>query len=87
MAAKPKKKRASKVESETDPDDLDSLLAEVTQSNSTCGLSGCKKKTNLLGLCCQFCRRRFCMEHGIPEVHGCAEEAKKRARSGKVKPG
>lgn len=87
VGAKTKKKKAKKVEGEAVPDDLDSLLAEVTLADSTCGHAGCRKRANLLGLWCQFCRRRFCMEHGIPEVHGCADEAKKHARSGKVKPG
>lgn len=61
-------------------DDLDAMLAEMTLMDSCCGFPGCKKKVNLLGLHCCFCSIRFCMEHNVPEVHGCAEAAKKHAR-------
>lgn len=61
-------------------DDLDAMLAEMTLMDSSCGYQGCKKKVNLLGLRCRFCSMRFCMEHNIPEVHGCPEAAKKHAR-------
>lgn len=76
-----------KVRPEAAGDDLDSLLAKVTLEDSTCAYTVCKKKVNLLGLHCQFCRQKFCMKHGIPEVHGCAEEAKKYARCAQTKPG
>ena len=62
-------------------EDLDSLLAEAVRADSVCSHARCKKGVNMLGLRCQFCARRFCMQHGIPEVHGCAEEAKRHARS------
>ena len=65
------------------PDDLDAMLAEMTLLDSTCGFPKCKKSVNLLGLRCQFCSHRFCMEHSIPEVHGCSDAAKKHARQQK----
>ena len=61
-------------------DDLDAMLAEMSLMDSLCGFQGCRKNVNLLGLQCQFCHKRFCMEHTIPEVHGCADAAKKHAR-------
>ena len=66
-------------------DDLDAMLAEMTLQDSTCGFPKCKKTINLLGLRCQFCNRRFCMEHSIPEVHGCSDAAKKHAQQQKLK--
>ena len=66
-------------------DDLDTMLAEMTLLDSSCSLQGCKKKVNLLGLQCHLCCKRFCMEHNIPETHGCSEAAKKYARQA-VKP-
>ena len=86
---KPKSRKSEKQRGkpEAAEEDLDSLLAEATLANSTCAYTVCKKKVNVLGLHCQFCRRKFCMEHGIPEVHGCADEAKRYARSTHAKPG
>ncbi len=80
-SAAQKKKSQPKKES----DDLDTMLAEMTLLDSSCSFQGCKKKVNLLGLQCHLCRRRFCMEHNIPETHGCSEAAKKYARQA-VKP-
>ena len=68
-------------------EDLDSMLAEMALADSTCGHHGCKKNVNVLGFRCQFCQRRYCMSHNIPELHGCGEEAKKHARSAKPKHG
>jgi len=65
--------------------DLDAMLAEMTLQDSTCGFPKCKKTINLLGLRCQFCNRRFCMEHSIPEVHGCSDPANKHAQQQKLK--
>lgn len=79
MSVAQKKKRQS-TKPNIENDDLDSMLAEMTLVDSSCGFQGCRKKVNLLGLQCYFCRRRFCMEHNIPEIHGCAEDAKKYAR-------
>ena len=35
---------------------------------------------NLVGLACQFYRRKHCMTNCLPEVHGCAEAAKDSSR-------
>ena len=75
-----KKKKHKHVKSKEESDDLDAMLADMTLMDSSCGFHDCKKKVNLLGLYCRFCSMRFCMEHNIPEVHGCAEAAKKHAR-------
>ena len=72
------KKKCPSVKSKSD--DLDAMLAEITLMDSLCDFQGCRKNVNLLGLQCQFCYRRFCMEHTIPEVHGCADAAKRQAR-------
>ena len=77
-----KKKKAKPVKSERECEDSDSMkmLTEMSLIGSFCGLKRCKKKVNVLGLQCYFCQGRFCMEHNIPEVHGCAEAAKKHAK-------
>lgn len=74
-----------KIQPKKESDDLDSMLAEMTLLDSACSFQGCKKKVNLLGLQCHLCHRRFCMEHNIPETHGCSEAAKRYARQA-VKP-
>ena len=61
-------------------DDLDALLAEMTLAASQCCYGRCTRTTNLIRIRCMFCHKGFCVEHSIPEVHGCGEEAKKHAR-------
>lgn len=68
-------------------DDLDTLLAEMSLADSRCSQEKCRKKVNVIGQKCQFCGKRFCMEHSIPELHGCAEEARKHARRSLQKAG
>ncbi|KAK3280235.1 hypothetical protein CYMTET_11906, partial [Cymbomonas tetramitiformis] len=67
-----------------DPDDVDALLAamDMDRGTNTCGMKGCKKKgVELVGSVCCFCKLRYCLQHGQPEVHGCGEEAKGGARA------
>ena len=78
---KVKKKEASTHGRTQDANDLDAMLAEVSLADSTCSSPKCKKPVNLLSMRCQFCKLKFCMAHSIPEVHGCAEAAKRHARS------
>lgn len=81
VAARRKKRHPRK-----DSEDLDTMLAEMTLLDSRCHFLGCKRKVNLLSLQCHLCRKRFCMEHIVPEVHGCSELARKHARQAAVKP-
>ena len=79
--SKPKSKTAKKSSGKSkDVDDLDSLLAEVSLSDSMCHFPKCKKSVGLIGARCSFCGFRFCMGHSIPEVHGCSAAAKRHAR-------
>ena len=64
-----------------DDEDLDSLIAEMKATDSTCRYpGGCRKSVSMLGTKCEFCSNKFCMSHSIPEVHGCGLEAKRKAR-------
>lgn len=77
---KTKQKPSTKSSQKNPPeDDLDALLAEVKLADSTCNFSKCKKTVNLIGVCCQFCRRRYCLSHSLAEVHGCGEAAKQHS--------
>ena len=46
-----------------------------------CAHSVCKTSTVLLGQTCSYCKERFCLAHGQPEVHGCAADASKSAKA------
>ena len=80
MAKQKKKQQKSSKVGQQDDEDLDSLIAEMTQSDIICSYAGCKKSTSMLGSRCEFCCNRFCMSHSIPEIHGCGLEAKRKAR-------
>ena len=82
-----KKDSAGHVPKVDDGDDLDSMLAELSLSDTRCKFKSCKKSVTLLSQRCSFCNSRFCMAHGIPEVHGCEAAAKRCARHGASRQG
>ena len=78
------KKKPQKLKKElvlqSESNELDMLLLEVTQLDSTCAQSKCKKSVKLVSAKCSLCARRYCLEHSLPEVHGCGDAAKRSAR-------
>ncbi|XP_046352610.1 DNA-binding protein SMUBP-2-like [Haliotis rufescens] len=70
-----------------DDDDFDSLIATVQKLDNRCCFTKCKQFTTTLGHTCDFCLRRFCLAHHIPEIHGCGADAKVAARQAMVKEG
>ncbi|OWF38482.1 DNA-binding protein SMUBP-2-like [Mizuhopecten yessoensis] len=70
-----------------DADDFDGLIAAAQKLDEVCGFKKCKVKVKTLGQNCEFCMRRFCLSHHIPEIHGCGEVAKAHARSTHIKEG
>ena len=92
---KPKNKtKKNKKDKNTKPDlaqakeeDFDALIAMATQLNTKCQFPKCKASTSCLGQNCEFCAKRYCLSHHIPEVHGCGDAAKQRARKLIVKEG
>lgn len=70
-----------------DGDDLDSMIAVVQSVDRECSFKKCKTSTRTLGHMCEFCRRRFCLNHHIPEVHGCGDAAKAHARATIIREG
>ncbi|RWS25935.1 DNA-binding protein SMUBP-2-like protein [Leptotrombidium deliense] len=76
----------------TDEENIDELIATVKKMDSVCSFENCKSKVSVLGLNCQFCKRRFCLSHSMPEIHGCGDDVRALARSvarkeGKLYPG
>ena len=84
--AKSKKKKAKKMEQniankiKSSDDDFESLCEEFQKLDQVCNFPKCKKLVSTLGVTCKFCGLRFCLNHSMPEIHGCGEEARKAAR-------
>ena len=72
--------QATEVLGKVADDDFDALIASVTALDSRCSFKKCKTLTNTLGRNCQHCTRRFCLQHLMPEVHGCGDAARAQAR-------
>uniref|UniRef100_T1KDB9 AN1-type domain-containing protein n=2 Tax=Tetranychus urticae TaxID=32264 RepID=T1KDB9_TETUR len=73
-------------------EDFDEMLDLVKKMDSVCFFVRCKVKTATLGQQCQFCNKRFCISHSMPEIHGCGDAVRAYARStvrkeGKLYPG
>lgn len=80
---KPKKshvQKASDILSKVADDDFEGLIATITELDSKCAFNKCKTLTNTLGRNCEYCTRRFCLTHLMPEIHGCGAAAKTAAR-------
>ncbi|XP_061209581.1 DNA-binding protein SMUBP-2 [Neopsephotus bourkii] len=61
-------------------EDVDALLSAAVKADNTCALPRCTASITTLGQLCHHCRRRFCLSHHVPEVHGCGDKAKAQAR-------
>lgn len=68
-------------------DDLDSMIAAVQSVDRECSFKKCKTSTQTLGQVCEFCRRKFCLNHHMPEIHGCGDAAKAKARATIIREG
>ena len=75
-----KVKKPKSVLEKASKDDFEALIEAAQQENMFCHFSGCKQRSSLLGQTCEFCAQRFCLNHHIPEVHGCGNEARANAR-------
>ncbi|XP_066439307.1 DNA-binding protein SMUBP-2 [Eleutherodactylus coqui] len=77
-----KSKNAIKPEAENpDADNFDALIAATVKADNTCGLAKCKSSVVTVGDFCIHCNKRYCLSHHIPEVHGCGDRAKAKARA------
>ena len=78
--AKKVKNAAVKIKKIDENEDLDKLLATFDKLDNVCNYVKCREKISVLGVTCGFCRVRFCLTHGMPEIHGCGDSAKRAAR-------
>ncbi|NXF81575.1 SMBP2 protein, partial [Sclerurus mexicanus] len=61
-------------------EDFDALISAAMEADRTCAFPRCKATVTTLGQLCHHCRRRYCLSHHVPEVHGCGDKAKAHAR-------
>lgn len=73
-------KISKKSRKKQEPEDFDSVIAEFQEMDKRCSWSSCRIPTDLVGLTCTYCKQRFCISHGLPEIHGCGEAARKSAK-------
>lgn len=74
------------IPSKTVENQLHQVLDAVIEVDKKCDFIKCKTKTNLVGQDCDHCRKRFCMKHTLPEIHGCGDAVKKDERAKFLKP-
>jgi len=67
--------------SNKEEEDVDQVLSQFHKLDKLCSYTTCKTVLSLLGQQCQFCVRRFCLRHFMPEVHGCGDAVRRQARS------
>eukprot|EP00923_Selenidium_pygospionis_P032027 GHVN01056641.1.p1 GENE.GHVN01056641.1~~GHVN01056641.1.p1 ORF type:complete len:494 (+),score=59.06 GHVN01056641.1:1464-2945(+) len=62
-------------------EDLKKFLAEMAAENSRCSEKGCTKSIKIMGQTCRHCRRKYCFEHAMAEIHGCGKAASDAAKA------
>eukprot|EP01054_Gregarina_sp_Poly1_P001611 Gregarina_sp_Poly_1__1610@NODE_1408_length_4208_cov_111_912340_g938_i0_p1_GENE_NODE_1408_length_4208_cov_111_912340_g938_i0NODE_1408_length_4208_cov_111_912340_g938_i0_p1_ORF_typecomplete_len1039_score151_62AAA_12/PF13087_6/1_3e52AAA_11/PF13086_6/1_5e51AAA_11/PF13086_6/2_2e03AAA_30/PF13604_6/5_9e24Viral_helicase1/PF01443_18/3_1e14AAA_19/PF13245_6/3e14AAA_19/PF13245_6/1_6e03ResIII/PF04851_15/1_6e08PIF1/PF05970_14/1_4e05PIF1/PF05970_14/70zfAN1/PF01428_16/4_3e06UvrDhelicase/PF00580_21/8e06PhoH/PF02 len=62
---------------------LEMMIAKAEEREGKCFVHDCPKLVNLLGQICRHCNRKYCYEHGLPEIHGCGAAARQWARQEK----
>lgn len=82
-SAKEKKRKTPKAAKPKpeEEEDFDELIADAIKENSTCHFKKCKTLVITMGQNCQYCAKRFCLSHHIPEGHGCGDKAKASGRA------
>ncbi|XP_051156788.1 DNA-binding protein SMUBP-2-like [Leptopilina boulardi] len=79
-----KKKNKTKVKTEFKSteknEDFNTIIEELSRTNNCCSFKDCKISTQLIHLNCEFCKNRFCLQHGMQEIHGCGEAIRRKER-------
>ncbi|XP_044726995.1 DNA-binding protein SMUBP-2 [Chrysoperla carnea] len=57
-------------------EDIDKTLNMVQEIDQTCGALKCKVKVKDFAITCDYCKKRYCTQHYLPEVHGCDIQVK-----------
>lgn len=77
---KKKKPEAKSLEFNSEGEDFDPLILEISKQDSTCAHPKCYKNVKLVGFKCSYCSLRHCVEHNLAEIHGCEVAVKRNAR-------
>ncbi len=62
-------------------EEVDKILAQLEKTSKQCDFGPCKQSITLMGQKCDFCKRVYCMQHAMAEVHGCDQDMKRHART------
>lgn len=63
-----KKKKGLKVKAELKhkekDEDFNAIIEEFSKANYICAFEDCKSSTQIIYSNCEFCKNRFCLQHG-----------------------
>jgi ATP-dependent RNA/DNA helicase IGHMBP2 len=79
--------RAKDLKVDKKANDIDGILSEFRQLDNVCNYATCKTGISLMGQQCTLCKRRFCLSHHLPEIHGCGDAIRRQARNVTLKQG
>lgn len=71
------KDKEKQLKEATAENSLDEVIHKVKKVDNTCAFTKCKNKTVDFAITCKHCNLRFCPSHGLPEIHGCGEAARR----------
>jgi hypothetical protein len=75
----PKAKTSAKTKVEENDEDFDKILEAEMAQLAVCGV--CGERPPWTAITCNYCKRKFCLKHTFPEIHGCGPEARRQARA------
>ncbi|KAI3385318.1 hypothetical protein SNEBB_011213 [Seison nebaliae] len=65
--------------SNANKDEIDEKFIKFhTDLNKTCNYKMCNTRIHLIQKHCTFCDGRYCLNHGMEEVHGCGDKLKEK---------
>lgn len=70
----------SQLKNATTSSDLATVLKNVQTIDKTCAFIKCKSRVDSFAIQCKHCNNNFCTTHGLPEIHGCGEAARREEK-------
>lgn len=61
---KKKNKTKPEIKCTEEKDDFNAILEEFSKSNYSCAFDNCKSSTKVIYSNCEFCKNRYCLQHG-----------------------
>lgn len=72
--------QTSKNSKQIKEENIDKVLENVKKVDNTCKYTKCKNRINDFAIDCKFCKNRYCITHGLPEIHGCGEAVRREEK-------